>query len=393
MHHTKEYYLDYAAATPTVPRVLAAMKPYWSKNFANPSSLHAAGARVHAVIDDCTRSIAKELRCLPEEIIFTSGGTESINLALIGSVQPDLKKQHIISTTLEHPATFKTLEFLKRQGHSVSYVPCAPNGIVDPKAILAAITDATSLITVILVQNEIGTIQPVAEIGKELVNINRDRKKQGARQIIFHTDASQAPAFLPVDCMKLHANLLTLDGSKIYGPKGIGLLYVQRGTAIAPLLYGGGQQRGIRSGTEAVPLIVGFTEALRYVREQREKHTYRVTALREYMMDILTNALPSCTITGDRKKRIANNVHLTLPDIEGEQVVLRMSKRGVFVSTGSACSSAEQNDARIMKALGVPKNRLMGSVRITLGYGTKKRDIEHACGMLVSVVQQLSPSF
>lgn len=381
-------YLDYAAATPAAPSVMTAMAPYFSMQFANPSSLHYAGSKAGRALATARATLASNIGAQPHEIIFTSGGTESINLALQGTVAAIKKHQHhCITTTIEHAATLKTFEALRQQDHRITSIPCSPDGIVDTKKIIDAITPTTTLVSIIYVQNEIGTIQPVEEIGKALVRVNRKRIQTGMPRILFHIDACQAPLWIRIDVEKLHADLLSLDASKMYGPKGVGLLYIRRGVKIAPILFGGGQEQGLRAGTEPVALIVGFATALHHVTRHNTKESKRVARLRDSMMQRLEKEIVDCKITGNRTQRIPNNVHVTLPNREGEDLVLRLDRAGIAASTGSACSSAESTESHVMKALQLPANRIAGSLRFSLGYQTTQQDIDTAVTALKKIIR------
>ena len=382
-------YLDHAAATPIVPEVLRAMKPYWRKNFANPSSLHAAGREAKRILEQCRTSCALLLNCLPDEVIFTSGGTESINLALKGHVAARKKKQHIVSTTVEHAATIETLRRLKKAPHRISFIPCNHAGMINVEDIIAAIHPDTSLITVILAQNEIGTGEPVAEIGRRLVNVNRERAKKDLPPVTFHTDACQAPAWMEVNTEKLHVDMLSLDASKFYGPKGIGLLVRRRSIVLEPHMDGGGQQRGFRSGTEPLALIVGATAALEYAEKKRQSSVSNITHLRDYLLARVTDEIPDVLVTGHLTQRLANNASFAFAGLEGESLVLRLDHAGIAASTGAACSTGEPGPSDVIRALHLPRRYRNGSLRLTLGYETTKNDLDQTVKTLKRIVTQL----
>lgn len=390
MARKKKLYLDYAATTPAAPDVIKAMQPYWSTEFGNSSSLHSFGVQAKKSLAACRKAVASLLNCLPSEVVFTSGGTESINLALKGSVQAQKKpKQHIISTVLEHPATNETLNYLKQKGHAITRIPCDHDGIVDSKAIIDAIQPSTTLISVIMAQNEIGTLQPIAEIGKKLIQINRQRKAKRLPHIAFHADAAQVPSFLAINLQKLHVDLLSLDASKTYGPKGIGLLYVRRGTALQPQLLGGGQERSLRSGTEPVALIAGFAASLQYVAIMRKRHTHRIQSHRDYMIGRIIKEIPESRLAGHNTKRLSHIIYIVFANIEGESLVLHLDRAGIAASTGAACSTGDSAPSPMMAALGLPKRYRGGSLRLSLGYAIRKKDIDHTVIQLKSIITTL----
>lgn len=381
--------LDHAAATPVAPEVLRAMRPYWRENFANPSSLHTAGREAKRILEQCRKSCALLLNCLPDEIIFTSGGTESINLALKGFAAARKKSQHIISTAVEHAATLETLHHLKKEGHRVTLVPCDHAGMVHPDEVVAAVRSDTTLVSIILAQNEIGTVEPVAKIGKRLMNVNRERAKKNLPPVIFHTDACQAPAWMEVNMKKLHVDMLSLDASKFYGPKGVGILIKRRAIALEPQMDGGGQQHSFRSGTEPLALIVGATAALEYASRVRPRYSLLITHLRDYLLARVTDEIPNVLVTGHLTKRLANNASFVFAGIEGETLVMRLDREGIAVSTGSACSAAEREPSHVIAALKLPTRFRAGSLRLILGYGITKAEIDYTILHLKKIVTRL----
>src|SRR3989338_4555976 len=385
----KYLYLDHAAATPIAPEVLRAMQRYWRENFANPSSLHAAGREAKRTLEQCRRSCALLLNCLPEEIIFTSGGTESINLALKGYVAAQKKRQHIISSAVEHAATLETLRRLKKTGHRITFIPCYHAGMIDPDAVVAAIGPNTTLVSVILAHNEIWTIEPVAQIGKRLVNVNRERAKKNLPPIAFHTDACQAPAWMDINVEKLHVDMLSLDASKFYGPKGVGLLVRRRSIVLEPQMDGGEQQRGFRSGTEPLALIVGTTAALEFAARQRQRSAKNIAHLRDYLLARVADEIPDVLVTGHLTQRLANNASFAFAGLEGESLVLRLDRAGIAASTGAACSTGEPGPSNVIKTLNVPQRYRNGSLRVTLGYATTKNDLDQTVRTLKRIILQL----
>lgn len=385
----KLIYLDYAAATPVASPVARAMKPYWADSFANPSSLHAGGVAAKKAIEKNRAICARLLTCQPDEILFTSGGTESINLALTGFVAAVKKKQqHIISTTIEHTATLETLHALEQNGHTITLIPCDRRGRIDAQKIVEALRRNTTLISIIMAQNEIGTIQPIAEIGKLLTRINRDRASRGLPVVTFHTDACQAAAWIPLNTERLHVDLLSLDAAKMYGPKGVGLLFHRRRTPLAPVLHGGGQEQGLRSGTEPVALLAGCAAAFEYASKNGPRHRARVAALRDYMIGRLLKEIPRCILNGDARERLPNNVNISIARHEGDDLILRLDRYGIAASTGSACSTASLKPSHIIAALGLPKKFIAGSLRFTFGYTTTRNDVNYALQALQAILKK-----
>lgn len=373
-------YLDNAATTPVDEKVLKAMLPYFSEKFGNPGSMHQIGLEANGAVDEARKTVAKLIGASPEEIIFLSGGTESDNLALIGTARALKEKgNHIITTNIEHHAVFDTCEYLEEQGFKITYVPVEKNGIVNPKEIEKAITPKTILISVMHANNEIGTIQPIAEIAKIAKS----------KDIVMHTDACQSAGYLDIDVNKLGIDLMTLNGGKIYGPKGIGILYAKKGIILQPLIYGGGQEKGVRSGTENVPLIVGFAKALDIAHNIRERESKRLIKLRDKLVNGLKKKINNIHINGDLEKRLPNNVNISFLGIEGESMILHLDSKGICASTGSACSSHSLEPSHVIKALGLSDEASHGSLRFTLGRHTKEEDINKVLKELPKIVEAL----
>jgi len=373
-------YLDNAATTPVDKRVLAAMLPYFSEKFGNPGSMHQKGLEAKEAVEEARKKIAKLIEAEPDEIIFVSGGTESDNLALIGIANALKEKgNHIITTNIEHHAVFDTCEYLEEQGFKVTFVPVEKNGIVNPKEIEKVITKDTILISVIYANNEIGTIQPIGEISKIAKS----------KEILFHTDACQAAGYLDINAKNLGVDLMTLNGSKIYGPKGIGILYAKKGTVIQPIIYGGGQEKGMRSGTENVPAIAGFAKALEIAQKERENESKRLVKLRDNLVDGIKNKIPDIIINGDLKKRLPNNVNISFLGVEGESMLLHLDAKGICASTGSACSSHSLEPSHVIKALGNSDEVSHGSLRFSLGRHTTEEDIDKVLKELPKIVESL----
>lgn len=382
-------YMDYAAATPLDPGVLEAMRPYLEAEFANPSSLYGTARTTRQAVESARATVADLLGAKTTEIVWTSGGTEGANLAIQGVLRAN-PGAHWIATNIEHDAVLANIEPSQAGGHSATIMPVKPNGIVDPANIRAAITDDTVLITVMLANNEIGTIQPVGEIGKIIRTIRADRAGRGIdRPLYLYADATQAPNYLDLHVERLGVDLLSLSGSKIYGPKGTGLLYIRQSTRLEPLMYGGGQERGRRSGTENVPGIVGLAAALKLAQVSRDAESRRLGALRDQALAALSAALPGLILNGDPKRRLPNNLNLTLSDVEGEGLVLYLDQQGIQASTGSACSTGDLDPSHVLLALGRTTAEANSSLRLTLGRHTDEAAINHLVTVLPPIVARL----
>ena len=377
----KPIYLDHASTTPVDPRVLKAMLPYFSEIYANPSSIHEGGRKAREKVATARNAVAKILHCLPEEIIFTSGGTESINLAIKSLALPK-GNGHIITSTIEHPAVLETCRYLKTKGFVVTYLPVDKYGLISPADVIKSICQDTILISIMYANNEIGTIQPIAEIGK----IAKKYK------IPFHSDTCQA-GMLDLDVRKLNVDLLTLNSSKIYGPKGVGILYVKKGISLEPLHHGGGQEFGLRSGTENVPGIVGFAAALELIQKKRVKENTRLSALRDDFIQQILTTIPHSTLNGHPTRRLPNNINISFAGVEAEAVVHYLSQQGIFVSSGSACSSQEIEISHVLKALGLPEKWTRGSVRFSLGRTTTKKELDIVFIALKEIISSLRRLF
>ncbi|MDD5749924.1 MAG: aminotransferase class V-fold PLP-dependent enzyme [Patescibacteria group bacterium] len=385
----KNIYLDYASTTPADKRVVAAMAPYWDKYYGNPSSLYRLGLKSQQAIANSRHAIAKIINCQPEEIVFTGGGTESINLAIKGSVLAKKEKIHIITSMIEHPAVLNACSRLNSLGHELSFLPVDQYGLINLKDIQAAIQDNTALLSIIMANNEIGTIEPIAEIGAYLAKLNKQREKQDLSKIYFHSDACQAAGLLPIDVQKLHVDMLTINGGKIYGPKGIGLLYIKKGTLITPLIDGGGQENNRRSGTENVPAIVGLAKALELADKEKNKEAKRLAGLRDWLIKEISQKIDKTILNGHPEKRLPNNVNISIMDIEGEALLLYLDEIGIQASTGSACTSNSLEPSHVIRALGCPYEMAHGSLRLTLGKYTRKEDLKYLMKHLPVIVKKL----
>ncbi len=382
----KEIYLDHAATTYIDERVLEAMRPYFCVEFGNPSSMYRAGLRAKDAIDTARSRIAKILQCKADEIIFTGSGTESDNLAILGIAKAHAQHgKHIIISAIEHHAVLHTAEALKKEGFELTLVPVAEDGIVNPGDVKKALRPDTILVSIMYANNEIGTIQPIHEIGR----IIKESRNGKTLLPYFHTDACQAAGALNMDVHYLGADLLTFNGSKIYGPKGIGALFIRQGVRLEPIVYGGGQEKGLRSGTENTALIVGLARALEIAHEERETENKRLTCLRDYFISEVENRIPKAILNGHRTKRLPNNVNITFLDVEGEAVLLYLDNEGISVSTGSACTSTTLDPSHVILALGVPYEYAHGSIRFSFGRKTTKEDLDFVLGVLPNIIQKL----
>lgn len=385
----KNIYLDHAATTPCDPRVVKAMAPYWTENFGNPSSLYAIGQKAKAALDNSRQTIAKIFACRPEEIIFTGGGTESINLAIKGLVMASrLNPAHIITSNFEHHAVLNSVEALKKWGHEVSLAPVDADGLIMLDKLFSAIKDNTILISVMMANNEVGTIEPIQEVGARLAKINQERKEKKLPHIYLHTDACQAAGALDLNVEKLHIDLLTINASKIYGPKGVGVLYVKRGTPLQAIIDGGGQEKNLRSGTENIPGIVGLATALELAQADREKENKRLIELRDWLIKEILK-IPKTLLNGHPEKRLPNNINISILDIEGEAMLLYLDEIGIQASTGSACTAQDLEPSHVIRALGRPYEAAHGSLRLTLGRSSKKSDLEYLLSKLPGIVDHL----
>jgi cysteine desulfurase len=376
----KRIYLDHAATTPTHPEVVEAMLPYFSESFGNPSSIHFLGQETRVIVDEAREKIASLIGAQSDEIVFTSGGTEADNSALKGVASACAHKgNHIITTSIEHHAVLESCRFLEEQGFAVSYLPVDRYGLVDPEYVRRAITDKTILISIMHANNEVGTIQAIADIGK----IARERG------IYFHTDAVQTVGHVPVDVDELGVDLLAMSAHKLYGPKGIGALYVRRGIRIAPFMHGGGQERGLRASTENVPGIVGFGKAVELAQKELRAEVKHLTALRDRLIHELSERITQIHLNGHPSQRLPNNVNVGIEFVEGEAMAISLDLEGIAASTGSACSSHDMEPSHVLIALGVPAVLARGSLRFSLGRETTEEDVERVLEVLPRIVARL----
>ncbi|MBI3420778.1 MAG: cysteine desulfurase [Candidatus Sungbacteria bacterium] len=389
-------YLDYAATTPVDRRVKQAMGPYWSKQFGNPSSLYRLGVDAKKALEQSRKTIASILHCRPTEIIFTGGGTEAINLGIIGFARANAQfGKHIVATRIEHHAVLRSVDMLRCEGFEVTTVGVSQDGLVDPKEIVRLIRPDTILVSVMYANNEIGTIQPITEVAKMIRRYRENQKKSSHYPLstihypLFFTDACQAAGALSLDVEKIGVDLVAINGSKIYGPKGAGCLYARSGISLAPVIYGGGQEKGLRSGTENIPAMVGLAKALEIADAMREKEARRLTILRDYFVREIQMRFPDAALNGHATLRLPNNINFSFPGIEGEAAVIYLDAKGVYCSTGSACSAAELEPSHVILELGRSSGLAQGSLRFTLGRKTIKKDLEYVLRVLPEVVEKL----
>lgn len=377
----KRIYMDHAATTPVDPLVLEAMIPYFSTNFGNPSSIYWYGRENRKVLDDARAIVAAEIGAEnPSEIIFTGGGSESDNLAIKGVAESYRDKgNHIITSAIEHHAVLNTCEYLEKHGYKVTYLPVDGDGLVSPEAVANSLTDSTILVSIMMANNEVGTIEPIAEIGKLL----RERK------VLFHTDAVQAVGSIPVNVQDLSVDLLSMAAHKFYGPKGVGALYVRKGVKLQPVIHGGAQERNRRAGTENVPGIVGLAKALQLANSKLSETMPRITELRDYLIDNVLNRFDHVRLNGHRTKRLPGNANFSFEFIEGESLLLNLDFKGIAASSGSACTSGSLEPSHVLLGMGICHEVAHGSLRLTLGKENTKEEVDYLLEVLPEIVGKL----
>lgn len=376
-----QIYLDYCATTPIHPNVRDAMMRVLDVNFGNPSSLHWAGKDARELVDQARADVASGIGCYPDEIIFTSGATEANNLALFGSLRMfPLNEAHLITSATEHHAILHAAHRLEQSGYAVTYLPVDGRGVVDPDDVRRAICPQTRLISIMSVNNEVGSIQPVAEIG----NIAREH---GIR---FHTDAVQAIGLFDLDTNELNADLLSLSGHKIYGPKGIGVLYVRAGIELDPMLFGGSQERSVRAGTENVPGIVGLGAAMNFVREHRAEEHARLSGLRKYLIDGLQVLGPEVIVNGTEETTAPHIVSVSFTGADAEMLQIRLNNEGVAVSLGSACNSKSIEPSHVLTAMRLPQEQIESTVRISLGMPATHEEIDFLLDAITRILPRVT---
>ena len=375
-------YLDYSATTPVDSRVVQAMTPFFNASFGNPSSVHRFGQIAEAAIDSARESVARVLNCSPDEIIFTSCGSESDNLAIRGAAYAMREKtgaKWILASRAEHPAVTKTLEHLgKYEGFLIEWLDVNERGTVMPEVVAKAIYSDTALVSVMYANNEIGTINPI----KEIAEICR------ANKILFHTDAVQAAAYLPVDVNELGVDMMSLGAHKFYGPKGIGALYVRKGTPLVSHLTGGGQEFNLRAGTQNVPYIVGFAEALRLTDEAREQRVAHVKPLRDKIIGSVLESIPDSQLTGDLESRLPHHASFAFKNADGNLLLTLLDAAGFACSSGSACKTGNPEPSEVMNAIGLSREWGLGSLRVTLGKDTLPEHVESFLNALPALVEK-----
>ncbi len=390
---SNEYiYLDNAATTAVDSRVVRCMEPYWSGEIGNPESLHVLGVRAHECLREARSQVAQVLHAVSDEIIFTAGGTESNNLALQGVVRAhvhqgkSLQDIHLVTSTIEHSSVRQCLDALERQGVRVSQVPVDSEGFVDLEVLQQTITKDTVLVSMLYVHNEIGTIARIKDISR----IIRQARERFGTTISFHTDASQAPAWVSCNVEQLGVDMMTFASQKVYGPKGVGCLYRKRSVPLAPILYGGTQEFGLRPGTPAMPLIAGFSAALGYVTNERTEYEERIRTLRDESVAAILAACPGAVLNGATGyERVANNINLSFPRLDGEHIVLELDARGIGASTRSACLKSTDPGSYVVASLGKGVDYARGTVRLTLARNTTQEQMTKATNALIEVVAWL----
>ena len=383
----KEIYLDHAATTYVRPEVMAIMARFHDHEFGNPGSFHTVGLRAKEALDEARTKIAEIVNASKsQEIIFTGSGTESVNLAIKGIARANKERgKHIITSKVEHEAVLESCDYLERyEGFKITYLDVDTYGRVCPNDLRKAIREDTILISVMYANNEVGTIQPI----KELAKIAKEKK------ILFHTDACQAAGALNIDVKDLGVDLMTINSSKIYGPKGVGMLFVKTGIKIHPLIHGGGQENKLRSGTQNVPGIVGFTEALKLAQAERESENVRLSELRDKLVDGIKEGIPKTFLNGHPTERLPNNANMTILDVEGEALMLHLNEHDICTSSGSACTSLSLDPSHVILAMGLPYEVAHGTLRFTLGKRTTEEGINKVLEVLpgiVEVLRKISP--
>lgn len=376
----RRIYLDYAATTPTHPLVLKAMLPWFTDGFGNPSSIHSFGQEAKGAIEEAREKVAQLIGAKSNEIVFTGSGTEADNFAIKGvAYAKEHEGKHIITTAIEHHAVIETCKFLEKRGFKVTYLSVDRDGLVDLGEVKKAITDETILISVMHANNEIGTIEPIQEIAR----ITKDR------EICFHTDAVQTVGHLPVDVDELKVDLVSISAHKFCGPKGVGALYIRKGTKIVPFMHGGEQEHGRRASTQNVPGIVGFGKACQLTQQEMGQEKERLETLRDKLINGILNRIDHVHLNGHPTQRLPNNVNISLEFVEGESILLNLDLVGIAASTGSACSSSVLEASHVLLALGLPHESAHSSLRLSLGQETTEKDVDYVLEKLPQIVNKL----
>ena len=383
----RRVYLDHNATTPVAPEVLAAMLPYFSEEYGNASSIHTFGQRARGAVEEARESVAALLGARPAEIMFSSGGTESNNHAIFGVAGAvSGGRKHVITSAIEHSAVLDPCRALEKRGVAVTFLPVDRDGVVNPEDVRRAIRPETVLITIMLANNELGTIEPIAEIGKIAAEA----------RVTLHTDAVQAAGKIPINVTKLGVHLLSISAHKLYGPKGMGALYVRKGTRLEPLLYGGHSERDRRPGTEDVTSIAGLGKAAELALSRMKEEGQRLSRLRDRLENGLLERIPHASVNGSRALRTPNTTNLTLPFIEGEAMVIALDLKGIACSTGAACSSGAVEPSHVLTAIGLAPEDARATLRLSLGHQTTDEEIDFALEMIPPVIdrlRQMSPTY
>jgi cysteine desulfurase len=382
---TEPVYLDNAATTPVDPRVVEAMRPYWLEDWGNPSSVYGVGRRARRALDDARDRIAQVLSCRANEIIFTSCGSESDNLAIRGGALAQSEQhgwKHIVTSRIEHHAVLHACQWLEQHlGFQVTYLEVDERGGVDPRTVVEAMRPDTGLVAIMYANNEIGTVEPVAQIARAVKATNPD--------VLFHSDAVQAGGLLPLDVQDLGIDLLALSGHKFYAPKGVGLLYVRRGTSLVHQLSGGGQERGIRAGTENVAYIVGMATALELAYAELDSRVAHVSRLRDRLIDGVQASIEGVRLTGHPTQRMPNNASFTIRGADGESLLLNLDQAGIAASSGAACTSGTLEISHVLRALRLPEDEARGSLRLTTGVRSTDADVDRLLEVLPAIVERV----
>ena len=371
----KRVYLDHSATTPVIKEVLEEMLPFFSEKFGNASSLHSFGQEARRAVEDARERVAKLINADQNEIFFTSGGTEADNTALKGAVKPG---DHIVTSNIEHPAILDVCRHLEAQGVKVTYLKVGKDGLVDPKEAEKAITKDTRIVSVMHANNEIGTIEPIEEIGKIC-------RKKG---VLFHTDAVQSFGKIPIDVKKMNIDMLSASSHKLYGPKGVGCIYIRTGVKVTPFMHGGGHESGRRSGTENAAGIVGFGKACEIARKGMKDEARRLEKLRETLIEEVLK-IPDTRLNGHPQKRLPNNANFSFSGIEGESLIMYLDMKGIAASTGSACSTKSLKPSHVLTAIGLKPVEAHGSLRITMGKSTSEENIKYTIKVIKETVENL----
>ncbi len=378
-------YLDNAATTPVDPRVFEAMRPYWLEDWGNPSSVYSVGRRARRALDDARDRIAQLLNCRANEIVFTSCGSESDNLALLGGAlaQAELHGwKHVVTSRVEHHAVLHACQWLEQHlGYTVTYLEVDSQGRVEPAAVAEAVRPDTALVSIMYANNEVGTVQPIAELARTVKAINP--------LTLFHTDAVQAGGLLPIDVQAMGVDMLALSGHKFYAPKGIGLLYVRRGTPLVHQVSGGGQERGVRAGTENVAYIVGMARALELAYAESAQRVAHVSRLRDRLIDGVPARISGVRLTGHPTQRMPNSASFTIAGADGESLLLNLDQEGICASSGSACTSGTLEISHVLRALRLPEEEARGSLRLTTGVRTTDADVDRLLEVLPGIVERV----